>query len=64
VGIEVRFAPGGPNAADGAIVELVASDGDPGSLTVITSDVALAEAVRAAGATVEGVSAFRRRLSG
>jgi predicted RNA-binding protein with PIN domain len=63
-GVEVRFAPGGPNAADDAIVKLVAVDDDPVALTVVTSDGALAEAVRAAGAIVEGVSAFRRRLSG
>ena len=60
--VEVRFAPGGPNAADAAIVELVEGETDPGAVTVVTSDRALADAVRALGATVEGVAAFRRRL--
>jgi predicted RNA-binding protein with PIN domain len=62
-GVEVRFAPGGPNAADAAIVALVEADTDPGAVTVVTSDRALADAVRALGATVEGVAAFRRRLA-
>ena len=62
--VEVRFAPGGPNAADGAIVALVEKEDDPGAVTVVTSDRALADAVRGLGATVEGVAAFRRRLSG
>ena len=61
--VEVRFAPGGPNAADAAIVALVEKERDPGAVTVVTSDRALADSVRALGATVEGVAAFRRRLS-
>jgi predicted RNA-binding protein with PIN domain len=61
-GITARFAPGGPNAADGAIVELLGSLGDLGPVTVVTSDTALAESVRRAGAAVEGVKAFRERL--
>jgi predicted RNA-binding protein with PIN domain len=61
-GISTRFAPGGPNAADRAIVSLVEGDADPASVTVVTSDTALADAVRGLGAGVEGVGAFRHRL--
>ena len=57
------FAPGrGPNAADREIERLVAEDEDPSTITVVTSDAALAAAVRAAGARVEGAGGFRRRL--
>jgi hypothetical protein len=61
-GLEVEFAPGGRNAADHRIAELVEADPDPGSLTVVTSDRELAARVRSAGAEVEGSSGFRRRL--
>ncbi|HUY21740.1 MAG TPA: NYN domain-containing protein [Acidimicrobiales bacterium] len=61
-GIDARFAPGGPNAADRAIEDLLPSLGDLGTVTVVTSDAALAHAVRQAGAAVEGVKAFRARL--
>src|SRR4051794_18549757 len=51
--VDVAFAPArGPNAADDEIARRVADDGDPGSLTVVTSDRALAERVRAEGASV------------
>ena len=61
--VAVRFAPrSGPNAADHEIVHLVEGDPDRGSLTVVTSDRALAERVRALGAAVEGAGGFRRRL--
>jgi predicted RNA-binding protein with PIN domain len=63
-GVDVRFAPGGPNAADSAIVALVEADADPRSITVVSSDGALVDTVRALGASVQGVGAFRRRLSG
>jgi predicted RNA-binding protein with PIN domain len=63
--IEVAFAAGpGPNAADRVIAERVEADPDPGTITVVTSDHALAERVRAAGASVAGAGAFRRRLDG
>jgi alkanesulfonate monooxygenase SsuD/methylene tetrahydromethanopterin reductase-like flavin-dependent oxidoreductase (luciferase family)/predicted RNA-binding protein with PIN domain len=61
-GIEVRFAPGGPNAADRAIVDLLDTLDDASEVTVVTSDAALAQAVRVSGARVEGVRAFRDRL--
>jgi predicted RNA-binding protein with PIN domain len=61
-GITTLFAPGGPNAADHAIEALLQSIEDPGDVTVVTSDAALAEAARGAGATVVGAGAFRRQL--
>jgi len=61
--LHVEFAPGrGPNAADRRIAERVAQAGDPAALRVVTSDGALADAVRARGAEVEGAGAFLRRL--
>jgi predicted RNA-binding protein with PIN domain len=62
-GVTVVFAPGGPNAADDEIARLVADDPDPGSLVVVTSDRALAGCAAAGGATVEGATPFRARLS-
>ena len=62
--VEVGFAPGGRNAADHAIADWVRGDGDPASITVVTSDRELEESVRAAGAEVLGSGAFRRRLDG
>jgi len=65
-GITVSFAPGGPNAADRAIVELVArsaaSSAGVRDITVVTSDANLAQQVRGLGAHVEGAGAFRARL--
>jgi nicotinic acid mononucleotide adenylyltransferase/predicted RNA-binding protein with PIN domain len=50
----------GRDAADDRIVEEVARDLDPGSLTVVTSDRALAERVRSFGAQVEGATTISR----
>jgi len=61
-GVTARFAPGGPNAADDAIVELVRGLPDPSDVTVVTSDAALAARVRSSGASVEGVRSLRSRL--
>lgn len=61
-GVTILFAPGGPNAADHAIVALLRSIEEPRDVTVVTSDAALADAVRQAGATVLGARAFRRQL--
>ncbi len=65
-GLTVRFAPGGPNAADDVIVALVGglSPADAATTTVVTSDAALSERVRAGGASVMGARAFRRTLDG
>jgi predicted RNA-binding protein with PIN domain len=61
--VEVVFASRrGPNAADDDIAARVEADADPESITVITSDADLERRVRAAGASVEGAGAFRRRL--
>jgi len=61
-GVEARFAPGGPNAADRAIVALVAGLGDLTHVTVVSSDAALVRDLRSLGAAVEGVRAFGDRL--
>ena len=62
-GVEVRFAgPGGPNAADDVIAELVAADAEPASLRVVTSDAELARRVGEHGAEVLGARGFRDRL--
>jgi len=60
--VDVGFAPGGPNAADHAIADWVRDDADPSTLTVVTSDRELEDAVRAGGAQLLGSGAFRRRL--
>ena len=62
--LSVRFAPGGPNAADRCIADVVAASDRPSDLTVVTSDGALAAEVERNGARVVGVGAFRRRLEG
>jgi predicted RNA-binding protein with PIN domain len=62
--VRVLFASRrGPNAADDDIARLVAADADPASLTVVTSDSALAERVGEHGAEVVGAGEFRRRLA-
>lgn len=61
--LETRFARRpGRDAADHAIAERVEADADPASIRVVTSDRALADRVRAAGADVEGAGRFRARL--
>jgi predicted RNA-binding protein with PIN domain len=62
-GVLVAYATrSGRDAADDRIAAEVASDRDPGSLVVITSDRGLAERVRAAGAQVEGAGSLLARL--
>ena len=64
-GVSVLFATRrGRNAADDDIAALVERDGDPGSLSVVTSDGDLARRVRDAGAAVLGAGEFRGRLDG
>ena len=61
--VELAFASRtGRDAADDDIASRAENDRDPVSLTVATSDAALAARVRAAGAAVEGARAFVRRL--
>jgi predicted RNA-binding protein with PIN domain len=62
-GLEVLIAPTrGRDAADDEIARLAAADTHPSTLTVVTSDSALASRVRAAGTHVEGAGSFQRRL--
>jgi predicted RNA-binding protein with PIN domain len=62
-GVEVAFASRrGRNAADHEIVEMVAADADPETITVITSDDRLGERVTELGARVTSSGGFRRRL--
>lgn len=62
--VEVAHAPrGGRNAADQEIVRRLEADTDPSDIRVVTSDRALAEEVRATGATVESATPFRQRLT-
>jgi uncharacterized protein YaiI (UPF0178 family) len=62
-GVVVRFAPGGPNAADDAIVEHLAAGPIPHDLVIVTSDGALARRVTALGVTVVGARSFLSDLS-
>jgi predicted RNA-binding protein with PIN domain len=63
--VEVRFASRrGRNAADDDIAQLVDEADEPQEWRVVTSDRDLGERVRARGAEVVGVGAFRRRLEG
>jgi predicted RNA-binding protein with PIN domain len=61
-GVDVRFAHPGPDAADDAIVELIAQDPDPTALVVATSDKRLVERVHALGAQTMSAGALRRAL--
>jgi predicted RNA-binding protein with PIN domain len=62
-GVSVRWAPGGPDAADHVIADLVAGFRDASAVTVVTSDAALVDAVRRSGAAVEPSRRFVSRLS-
>jgi len=61
-GVRVVFSPGGPNAADDAIVEMVAALDGPGDTTVVTSDRGLVERVRRLAVPVESARTFLARL--
>ncbi|HEV7523378.1 MAG TPA: NYN domain-containing protein [Acidimicrobiia bacterium] len=62
-GVRVAYARrAGRDAGDDRIVEEVAHDDDPSSLTVVTSDRALAQRARELGAQVEGAGALIREL--
>jgi predicted RNA-binding protein with PIN domain len=50
------------NSADDEIVRLVQADDRPRDITVVTSDVALAERARAAGATTHPAASFRNLI--
>lgn len=59
--LKVRFARP-PRTADDVIKDLVRRERNPRGLSVVTSDRAVAEAARQAGATVKEASAFAREL--
>ncbi|HXQ60304.1 MAG TPA: NYN domain-containing protein, partial [Acidimicrobiales bacterium] len=61
-GVSIAFAPGGPNAADDAIVEMVGALDRPGDTTVVTSDRGLVERLRPFGVKIESAKTFRSRL--
>jgi rRNA-processing protein FCF1 len=54
----------GPDAADRLIAGIVEEDAEPSRWRVVTSDQALADRVRSAGAEVIGSKTFRSRLDG
>ena len=58
--VKVVFAPGGPNAADEAILRLMKSS--TGDVVVVTSDRDLAERAKAQGGHVMGAGEFRSKL--
>jgi predicted RNA-binding protein with PIN domain len=63
--IEVAHAPRArADAADDEIVRRIAADATPATIRVVTSDRMLADAARAAGATVVGAESFRAQLDG
>lgn len=61
--IEIRHAAkAAANSADDEIVRLVRADGRPDEIIVVTSDVALAERVREAGAATHPAASFRNLI--
>lgn len=63
--IEIEQAPrAGANSADNEIVRLVRADGRPCELTVATSDLALIDRVRNAGAATHPAAGFRDVIAG
>lgn len=60
--VEVRFAPGGPNAADREIVRIIRADERPERITAASSDRRLRNSVKAAGAAGIGSGELLRRL--
>jgi predicted RNA-binding protein with PIN domain len=61
--VEVAHAPRSrPNAADDEIVRRLEADPEPGEVTVVTSDRALADRARAIGARVEPAASFRNLI--
>jgi predicted RNA-binding protein with PIN domain len=61
--ITIAHAPvAAPNSADDEIVRMVAADDRPGDILVATSDRALTDRVRAAGAAVVAAKGLRDRI--
>jgi predicted RNA-binding protein with PIN domain len=61
-GVDVRFAAPRRDAADDAIVELIADHPEPSSLLVVTSDKELVTRARELGAETMSAGTLRRRL--
>lgn len=58
--IALAHAPrAGANSADDEIVRLVRADDRPAEITVVTSDITLADRVRSAGASLHPAASFR-----
>ena len=61
--IDIAHAPrAAANSADDEIVRLVLADPAPEHITVVTSDVGLAERVRSAGASVYSSASYRNLI--
>lgn len=61
--VTIAWAPrGGANSADDEIVRMVEADSRPPDVTVVTSDVVLAQRVAAAGAATFPAARLRRLL--
>lgn len=60
-GVEVAFAPGGPDAADKVIAARVRESQQPEELLVVSSDRRLAAAVKAWGGRCVGAGGFAER---
>jgi uncharacterized protein YaiI (UPF0178 family) len=61
--IDIHHAPrAAANSADDEIVRLVGADDQPEEITVVTSDVTLADRVRGAGAAVFPAAKFRSMI--
>jgi predicted RNA-binding protein with PIN domain len=61
--IKIGHAPkAAPNSADDEIVRLVRADERPHEINVVTSDVALADRVRDAGASAYPAASFRKLI--
>ena len=62
--IEVRFASGGPDAADREIVRMIRADESPSTITAVSSDRRLRNSIKAAGAAGIGAGELLRRVEG
>lgn len=60
--IEVRFAPGGPDAADREIVRIIRADDSPETILAVSSDRRLRNAIKAAGASSISAGELLARL--
>lgn len=61
--IDIHHAPrAAANSADDEIVRLVGADDHPEEISVVTSDVTLADRVRGAGASVYSAARFRSMI--